>query len=245
MPLLEHWPGTRVLSTSQMPLGIPNEQVLHMRPLAVPDRVDCPVQVALENESVAFLVRRACAGDPHFALGEANVGAVTEICRQLDGLPLALQMAAGRLRVLGALALCESLCKGSMALGYGSRDAPLRQRSLEAAFRWSDELLDPLARRVLRRLSVFPGPFSIEMAKVVASDPAAGLDGWGVVDAVGTLVDHSLILVDEDALLRFRLLNTTRIVARSELDRAGELEECESRLAGMLQDMNQLLPRAA
>jgi predicted ATPase len=131
-----------------------------------------------------------------------------------------------------------------MALGYGSRDAPLRQRSLEAAFRWSDELLDPLARRVLRRLSVFPGPFSIEMAKVVASDPAAGLDGWGVVDAVGTLVDHSLILVDEDALLRFRLLNTTRIVARSELDRAGELEECES-LAGMLQDMNQLLPRAA
>ncbi|MGE5118102.1 MAG: ATP-binding protein, partial [Betaproteobacteria bacterium] len=225
--LLEAGPGLRIIVTSQAPLRLAGERVLRLGPLAVPGQA-LPATQALQYGAVALFAERAHAIDPRFACGDANVAAVIAICRTLDGLPLAIELAAARAPALGVQPLLASM-QDRLKLLTVSRDraAPERQQTLRAALEWSHGLLTPGQQKVFRRLSVFAGSASLGLIQqVVADEGETGeLDRWAVLDALGALVDRSLVTVlsvDDDREPRYRLLESPRAYALERLEAAGE-----------------------
>ena len=228
--LLDKAPGVHVLVTSQEPLRLPDERLYRLGTLAVPrDGEPASAAQALEHGAVRLFVERAQALDPRFALDERNVQAVIDICRRLDGLALAIELAAARVPALGVQGVRERLDERLRMLTAGSRIALRRHQTLRAALDWSHGLLEPQDQVVFRRLGVFSGGCTIEAVQQVASDEQ--LDEWAVLDAVGRLVDKSLIVADGDDLPRYRMLESARAYALEKLAAAQETDALARRHA--------------
>jgi predicted ATPase/DNA-binding CsgD family transcriptional regulator len=240
----------KALVTSRAPLRLRAEYAYPVPPLALPDlRPPAPAGRLPPSGSVRLFVERARAAQPDFALTDVNAPAVAELCHRLDGLPLALELAAARTRVLSPRALVERLERRLPLLTGGPRDAPARQQTLRAAIAWSYDLLDPPERALFRRLAVFAGGCGPEAAAgVAASDPrgAAPEDGapvsppdagLGVLDGLAALVDHSLLRRDESPAAaalpdpRFVMLETVREYAAERLRESGEADAVRRRHA--------------
>jgi len=228
-------PGIRLLVTSQAPLRLAAEQVMRIGPLAVPE-LALPAQQALGFGAVALFAGRAQSVDQRFLLSDANASAVIETCRALDGLPLAIELAAARAPMLGLKRLLASM-QGRLDVLTASRDraAPARQQTLRSALEWSHGLLQERERQVFRRLAVMAGSASLELVQHVLVDADdAALDVWGVVDALDTLVERSLVAVlpaDDAGDPRYRLLETPRAYALERLAAAGEQPALQRRHA--------------
>jgi predicted ATPase/class 3 adenylate cyclase len=201
----------RALVTSRAPLRIEGEHEAPVPPLGLPDsnrRLE-PSE-ARRYEAVTLFVDRAASVDSRFALTEENLAAVARICTLLDGLPLAIELAASRIRLLSPQALSERLDRSLPLLAGGSRDLPARQRTLRGAIAWSHDLLDEQHRTLFRRLSVFAGGFTLEAAQAVC-DPDGDL-GIDLLDGIGSLLEVSLVRrrTDHPGAVRFDLLQTIR-----------------------------------
>jgi len=227
-------PGLRLLVTSQAPLRLAAERVLRIGPLAVPDTA-LPAEPALRFGAVALFVERARAIDQRFSLDAANTPAAIETCRALDGLPLAIELAAARAPLLGTERLLASMQdRFRLLTASRNRAAPSRQRTLRSALEWSYGLLHEHDRRVFRRLGVVAGSGSLEFVQQVLVDGDDALDTWAVVDALDTLVDRSLVAVSttgDVGATRYRLLETPRAYALERLDEAGERPALQRRHA--------------
>ncbi|MFJ8814731.1 BTAD domain-containing putative transcriptional regulator [Amycolatopsis thermoflava] len=233
--LLAAAPGLRILATSREPLGLTGETLWTVPPLGIPaeghaDRERPAAEVlpsVREFSAVRLFVARAAAAAPGFALTEGNVHAVAAICRTLDGLPLALELAATRVRALGVHELLARLGDRFRLLATGARDAPARQRTLRAMIDWSWELLSTSEREVLRRLAVHAEGCGLEAAEEVC-----GGEPGTVVDVLGRLVDRSLVVCEHGELgPRYRLLESVRAYSLERLAEAGETEPVRSRHA--------------
>jgi len=221
--MLRDAPKLRILATSRQPLAIAGEQVVPIDPLTLPelDGADVPAR-AVKSEAVALLLERASAAGADLTVTEANVADVVELARRLDGIPLAIELAAARLRTLGLHQLVERLNDRFRLLVGGSAAAPGRQQTLEAAIAWSHDLLGPDEQAVLRRLSVFPASFTLDAAeRVCSAGSPASLD---VLGALTALVDRSFINVERTAEggARYRLHETMREFALLQLRAADE-----------------------
>jgi predicted ATPase/DNA-binding XRE family transcriptional regulator len=228
--LLARCPSLQLLVTSRSPLRIQGERELPIPPLAVPPDEETPqaTQSLLEYPGIRLFVERAQAVDPGFRLTQENGSTVAAICRRLDGLPLALELAAARTRILPLPALLFRLTSRFALLTDGPVDAPVRHRTLRAAINWSHDLLDETERAAFRRLSVFAGGFSLDAAQAVLaafletdseeSDPALR-----ILDA---LISQSLVrredVGDIPGLARFTMLETVREYGRERLAASGE-----------------------
>ena len=233
--LREAAPRVRLLVTSQTPLRARVEHLYRLNSLAWPEgQVDAAQ--AMAHGAVALFVHRARALDRRFVLDDANVQAVVSLCRALDGLPLAIELAATRLPLLGLPALVAALDQRLRLLTVGAAGAPTRQKTLRAALEWSHNLLTSEEQTVLRRLAVFVASASLEMAQQVATDET--IDAWGVLDAMGGLVDRSLIAVSADAggSPRYRMLDTPRAFALERLTASGESGAVRARLAAAVRE---------
>jgi predicted ATPase/DNA-binding CsgD family transcriptional regulator len=213
-------PQLHVLATSRVPLVVDGEATFEVAPLPVPDPdAGSASTVAAADAARLFEVRaRQLAAD--FRIGDDNASAVAEICRRLDGIPLAIELAAARVRVLAPSQIAAGLSDRFRLLTGGLRGAPARQQTLEASLDWSYHLLDDAQRLALARLSVFAGSFELDAAEaVVAGD---GIDSDDVLDLVAALAAHSMVqVVERHGRARYRLLETIRAYARqrlSELD---------------------------
>jgi non-specific serine/threonine protein kinase len=217
----------RVVATSREPLGVPGEITWQVDPLPTPDEaVTSPEQLA-EFASVRLFVERAQSALPSFALSGANAAAVAQVCWSLDGLPLALELAAANVRFLSPQQLASRLDDRFKLLVRGSRTAPVRQRTLESAVAWSYDLLDPNDRRLFDRLSVFAGGFSIDAVEVVCDlEPENALNG------MARLVEQSLVLTstDDTGDRRYSLLETLRAYGRERLRERGQEPPLRQRL---------------
>jgi predicted ATPase/class 3 adenylate cyclase len=218
--ILERAPGVHMLVTSQEGLRLPGEQLLRLQPLALPRPDDADPDLTLG--ALQLFAERARAADAGFALGPSDAVIVGEICRRLDGLPLAIELAAARVRLLGMQGLRDRLGDRLRLLTGGSRSALPRHQTLRAALEWSHALLRAHEQTVLRRLGVFIGGFTLELAQQVASDDSGTLDEWAVLDLLGSLVDKSLVVADPGEPVRYRLLESTRAFSLECLDRQGE-----------------------
>ncbi|HUG15405.1 MAG TPA: tetratricopeptide repeat protein [Thermomicrobiales bacterium] len=220
--LLGACPRLKVLITSRMPLRIAGEQEAPVQPLALPD--DRGVMPA---EAVDLFVQRARARRPSFDLTDENAPIVAAICRALDGLPLAIELAAARITLLSPQLLLARLDKRLSLLTGGSTGDPLRQRTMRNTIAWSYDLLGPDEQRLFRQLSVFAGGWTIEAAAAVAASD--GTD-TGILEGISVLIDHSLVQavsqIDEP---RYSMLETLREYAGEQLDAAGEAESVRDR----------------
>ena len=211
-------PELRLLATSQQPLKAVGERLFPLEPLSLPARGELPQ--AERHGAVALFLARAVAVDPRFALDANNADDVAEVCRQLDGLPLAIELAAARVRLLGARGLRERLGERLRLLTRGARTTEPRHQTLRATLDWSHQLLSAPERSVLRRLGTFVGGFTLDLAQRMAADET--LDEWAVLDALASLVDKSLVIADPGETPRYRLLESTRAYAMERLIEAGE-----------------------
>ena len=213
----------KILVTSRAALHLYGEQELQVPPLALPDpRSLCPVELLSEYPAVALFVQRARAVKPDFTLGEENAAAVVEICARLDGLPLAIELAAARVKVLTPAAILGRLESRLRLLTGGARDLPERQQTLRRAMDWSHELLTGEEQKLFRRLAVFVGGFTLEAAEAVAN---AGEDlDLDVFDGVASLVDKSLLQQTGESAgeARFGMLETIREYGLERLAASGE-----------------------
>ncbi|WP_280155477.1 winged helix-turn-helix domain-containing protein [Piscinibacter sp. XHJ-5] len=223
-------PKLRILSTSRETLKVADEQVYRLEPLTVPPE-GASLDEARDCSALQLFERRAKASDRHFALSGDNLATAIRVCRSLDGIPLALEMAAARLPLLGLAELDARLAARLRMLKSSSRSAPARQRTLQATLEWSHSLLTVEEQAVLRRLSVFVATFRLESARHVAA--CASLDEWSVVDAMSGLVDKSLVHVEPSSQpqnpTRYRLLETTRLFAAERLAEHGEGPQVQRR----------------
>jgi len=229
--VLARAPKTSVLITSRSPLRVYGEREYPVPPLGVPDPKHLPTLAGLTQfESVALFIDRAMAVRPDFAVNSANAPAVAEICARLDGLPLAIELAAARVRLLSPQAIMDRLGDRLGLLSTGARDLPERQQTLRGAIAWSHDLLDEADRRVFARFSVFAGGATLEAAEKVLFDEGERGD---VLEAVGSLVDKSLVRQESqpDGEPRFRMLETIREFALEQLAGRGELEALRERHA--------------
>ena len=209
--LLSSCPHLQVLATSREAMGLAGEIKWPVPPLSLPDPV-CPLtpESLVGFESVQLFVKRARCHRPSFVLTAQNVGAVTNICRQLDGIPLAIELAAARVGVLSVEQIATRLRYSLTLLTEGSRTASPRQRTLRGALDWSYNLLSEPERRMFGRFSVFAGGWTLEAAEAVGSGDS--IDKSDVLDLLSRLVDKSLVSVEADAegALRYRMLEPVR-----------------------------------
>jgi predicted ATPase/DNA-binding XRE family transcriptional regulator len=229
--LLVRCPDLGVLATSRTLLGVQGEHSFPVRPLVVPEAsAATSPEAAAAWPAVALFVQRARAVQPTFALTADNVAPVVAICRRLDGLPLALELAAARAAVLPPAALLARLEQPIPVLSGGARDAPARHRALRDTIAWSHDLLSEDQRRVFRRLGVFAGSCTLAAAEQVCADPDANCS---VLDDIAALVEHSLLQPAADAAgePRFGLLETIRAHALERLEASGEMAEVRRRHA--------------
>jgi predicted ATPase len=213
-------PNVRLLVTSQESLKCRDEQVYRLGPLAVPSHAQ--LEEAAQFGAVALFVERAHAVDSRFRLAAENLEVVVDICRRLDGIPLAIELAAARVPLLGVHGLHARLDEMFNVLTGGTRMKLRRHQTLRAALEWSYGLLSADEQTAFRRLGVFAGGFTLELAQQVVNDGC--IDQWLVLDLLGRLIDKSLVIADGEAEPRYRLLETTRAFALEQLGAAGESE---------------------
>ncbi|WP_432988714.1 BTAD domain-containing putative transcriptional regulator [Dactylosporangium sp. CA-233914] len=222
--LLHTAAGLRLLTTSQEPLALAGEVVWSVAPLKVPDRAAGLAELE-RTDSVRLFVARAAAAARGFVLDADTAPAVAVLCRRLDGIPLALELAATRVRALGVQGLVNRLDDRFRLLAVGYRGAPPRQQTLMAMIDWSWELLTDPERVVLRRLAVHADGCTLEAAEVVCAQ-----DGLDVVDLLARLVDRSLVVMVENAdVPRYRLLESVAAYCIERLQAADELEPLRRR----------------
>ena len=232
-------PGVRIVATSREPLRARGERVFQVLPMDVPALSPAPSSAAsppisaseaARYSAVQLFLRAAQAGGAPFALSDANAGAVCAVCRRLDGIPLALELAAGHVASLGIARLAGQLLERPLGLPALEPSVAARHRTLEATLDWSHSLLDDAEQAVLRRVSVFRGTFPLQSVDHVAG--SAELAQGHVVDALHGLVAKSLVQVvrHEDAV-EYRLLDTTRSYAACKLQAAPELSATRLRYA--------------
>jgi predicted ATPase/DNA-binding SARP family transcriptional activator len=214
-------PGVRILATSREPLGLTGETLCPVPSLPLPP-ADATPQNAAANPAVRLFADRAAAVRPGFAITADSVAPVVRICRALDGIPLAIELAAARLRALTPGQVADRLDDRFRLLSVGSRGVLPRHQTLRAIVDWSWELLDDTERTTLRRLSVFSGGATPDSAEHVC---ALGGDRAGVIDVVASLADKSLVVVSGDPDVRYRLLETVRAYAAERLAEAGEQDQ--------------------
>jgi predicted ATPase/DNA-binding SARP family transcriptional activator len=230
--LLDAAPGLRVLATSRTPLRLSGEQEYPLAPLPLPlplplPRADAPADL-LGNDALALFADRAAAVDPHFVLGADNAPLIAEVVARLDGLPLAIELAAARLRLFPLKELARRLSPAVPMLTGGPVDHAARQRTLRDAIAWSDQLLGPTDRALLQRLGVFQGGFTLQAAEAVAQGPPV----TDLVADLTTLVEASLLgRPVEPGQTRFSMLETIREYALEQLRAAGEDDEIGGRHA--------------
>ena len=206
-------PGIHILATSQEPLHLAEEQQYRASPLAVPATL--PAERSRTFGAVALFEARVRAVDPAFALNDENVALAVDICRQLDGLPLAIEFAAARVGAIGLRAVRDRLDERFKLLTGGSRTTLRRHQTLRAALEWSHNLLNDAERTVFRRLGVFAGGFTMEMAQALAA--GNDLDEWAVLEHLSALIDKSLVAVDAGDPPRYRMLESARAFALEQL----------------------------
>jgi predicted ATPase/DNA-binding SARP family transcriptional activator len=229
--LLEACPKVIILATSRESLRVPGEVLWRVPSLEMPSQRRVPTLVELDGcESVRLFVERAMAAQPGFVLDESNAAVISEICSRLDGLPLAIELAAARVPTLGADGIAERLDDRFRLLTGGSRTLLSRQRTLAATFDWSYELLSPAQQAAFRRLSVFAETFSLPAAGAVVDGDGASRDDMAFV--LPDLVGRSMVSVKrEPAAVRYRLIETLREYGRTRLAEAGETESAQRRHA--------------
>jgi len=231
--LLAACPELRVLVTSRSLLRLSGEQRLPAPPLPLPDPERLPAVAQLEQyDAVALFVQRARAVQPDFALTDANARAVAEICARLDGLPLAIELAAARVRLLPPPALLQRLSSGLAVLTGGARDLPERQRTLRGAIAWSYDLLTPAEQTLFARLGVFVGGCALEAAEAVCN-ARSDLE-IDLLEGAESLVDKSLVRQEEtvEGEARLVMLETLREFALEQLGERGEADELRRAHAG-------------
>jgi predicted ATPase/DNA-binding winged helix-turn-helix (wHTH) protein len=230
-------PGVRILATSREPLRVESEQVHRLPPLDYPPRsAGLTAAAALGFPAVQLFVERAAAILGEFELADEDAPIVAEICRKLDGVPLAIEFAAARLDAFGVRGLAAHLDDRLQLLTGGRRPALPRHHSLRANLDWGHDLLREPERVVLRRVAILAGDFTLGAAKAVAG--SAGSAGPEVVECVANLVTKSLIEADVDgAVPRYRLLETTQAYALEKLFESGEFEQVERRHAEYLRSL--------
>ena len=215
--LLRGCPRLAIIATSREALGAASETAWLVPPLAT-------------TEALQLFVERAQSVMPSFALDASNTAGIQEICRRLDGLPLAIELAAARVRVLTPAQIAERLDQAFRLLTSGGRTSLPRHRTLRATMEWSYALLAPREQVLLRRLSVFTGQFTLDAVERVAA--GAPLDNESLLDGVAALVDKSLVLMEPgDSVARYRLLETVRQYGLERLVESGEREGLERRFA--------------
>jgi predicted ATPase/DNA-binding SARP family transcriptional activator len=231
--LLTNAPNLTVLATSRQPLLLPGEVVWRVPSLTLPDGAGTPER----SESVRLLLERAAAAAPGFALGNGNAADVVTLCRRLDGLPLALELAAARLRTLPLSELVARLDDRFALLVGGSRIGLTRQQTLRATVDWSHDLLTEPERLLLRRLAVFAGGFTLAAAEAVCPDER--LDRTSVAELLTGLVDRSLVTTVEGAA-RYRLLETIREYATERLAASDETVQLRERHAAWVRALAEM-----
>ncbi len=205
--ILQAGPGVTILATSRERLGIAGEQTYPLAPFEVPPREPLAPDALSSFASVRLLSDRALAARPDFAVTAENASAVASICQQLDGIPLALELAAARVRSMSVQRIAERLVDRFKLLSTGDRTALPRQQTLRALIDWSYDLVSPEEQALFRRLSVFAGGFTLEAAEAVAQGGAIARDD--VQDLLGQLVEKSLVILDAEHD-RYRMLETVR-----------------------------------
>jgi predicted ATPase/DNA-binding winged helix-turn-helix (wHTH) protein len=224
-------PQLRVLATSREPLQAAGEHIYRLQPLDVPaNSPGLTIDEALHYSAVALFVERANAARGDFVPSDEDAPVIAEICRRLDGVALAIELAATRLNAFGVHELLELLDDRFATLVQGRRTAPERQKTLLATLDWSHQLLPEVERVVLRRLGIFPGAFALGSAAAVVAD--ADLAQVSVIEAVASLVAKSMVSAEVGSdTVRYRLFETTRDYARRKLADAGELDALARRHA--------------
>jgi predicted ATPase/DNA-binding CsgD family transcriptional regulator len=241
--LIAGCPLIRVVATSREPLRVRGETVWRVPPLSLPgpgtpgqvllsgtsaQAADDAMAAAARHESVQLFVDRAAAVRPGFALTTGNYAAIVQLCRTLDGVPLAIELAAARIRALSVEQIAARLDDRFRLLASGDRTAPPRQQTLQAAVDWSFELLTPDEQILLRRLSVFAG-WILDMAEQVCADDRIGVEQ--MLDLLAALIDKSLVALEDELAghARYHLLDTIREYASAQLAAAGEQAEFRRR----------------
>jgi predicted ATPase len=251
LQITAHCPGLKILATSREPLGIAGETIYRVPSLDLPDSPELSAMHISEYGAIRLFVERAASVKPSFRLTEGNAVSVAQICARLDGIPLAIELAAARVKALSPEEIATRLSDRFRLLTGGSRTALPRQQTLRALIDWSYELLSESERVLSRRLSVFVGSWNGEAAERVCGDQdgSISIPPSDVLDLLARLVDRSLVAVDEtdERETRYRFLETIRQYARVKLLVSGEAEalrdrhmhyfeqftsECEPRLVG-------------
>jgi non-specific serine/threonine protein kinase len=227
--LVRSCPRLRILATSREPLGVGGEMVWRVPPLSLPGPHGQPsVESLLQYEAIRLFVERTTAVRPDFPLTPRNASAVAAVCRQLDGLPLAIELAAARTRALSVEQIAERLDARFLLLTGGSRTAAPRQQTLRGALDWSYDLLSQKERGLLCQLSVFAGGWTLEAAEAICS--GEGVEPQEVLDLLTQLVFKSLVLADaREERVRYRLLETVREYARDRLVESGNAGAVQKR----------------
>jgi predicted ATPase/class 3 adenylate cyclase len=236
--LLTSTEAVHVLATSREPLGLSGEHEYPVPPLGLPDPAHLPaIERLSQYESVSLFVERATAVQPAFRVTNENAPAVAEICTRLDGLPLAIELAAARTKILSPQAMLARLDRALPLLAGGSRDLPHRQRTLRDAIAWSYDLLAEPERRLFARLAAFVGGFSLEAVEAVCN-PGGEL-GLNAFDGVASLSNKSLLrqMVTGPEEPRFFMLETIREYAGERLEAEPDAEDIRRRHAGFFLDL--------
>lgn len=226
--LVTSCPDIAMLLTSRAPLRLRGEREYLVGPLELPELSRIPTtEEATRSEAVRLFVQRATEVSPPFELTQANATAVVAICRRLDGLPLALELAAARVRSLSPTELLARLDRALPLLTGGARDLPERQRTMRRAIEWSYQLLGEPEQRLLNRLSVFRRGWDLEAAEAVGAGES--IRAADVVDLLSTLVEQSLVVTEPvaGARTRYRLLVPVREYAEDRLEQSGEANEVQ------------------
>jgi len=240
--LLRRCPHVRVLATSREPLAIPGEVIWQVLPLGLPDLSQlASAERVARSPAVRLFVERAQAASPSFALSPDNAATIARICVGVDGIPLAIELAAARTRLLGLDELAERLAGNyydARVLGGTHRAGLPQHRTIRATIDWSHDLLDEAEQILLRRLSVFAGGWTLELAELVCAGD--GLERAAVFDLLAQLVDKSMVLVDVGrSLARYRLLEPIRQYAAERLVAAGEATTYGARHAAAVLELAQ------
>ena len=227
--LLRPCASLTILATSRAPLGVPGEITWRVPSMSLPAEPQRePIETLRLADAVALFIDRATQVRPHFAITAANAPAVAQICHDLDGIPLAIELAAARVRMLSPQQIAQALSDRFHLLTGGARTAMPRHQTLQASIDWSHELLSDGERTLLQRLSVFAGGWTLDAAEQVCAGEA--IDRYDVLDLLTGLVDKSLVTTDDQGpQTRYRLLETVRQYATARLADAGEVDRLRDR----------------
>src|SRR3984885_10807328 len=236
--LLRVGQGLHICITSQEPFGTQGEQIYRIRPLAVPPADASTMDVVLNHAAAQLFVERSQSYTRDSQLDDATACEIATICRQLDGVPLALELAAARVPTLGVRGVLDGLSDRFRLLTAGQRSTLPRHRTLRATVEWSHRLLDETERTLFRRLAVFPTGFTVEAAHCVSGPDIE--DRWRIIDLLGNLVGKSLLHLDVSGPTpRYRFLETIRLYALEELADSGETDLTARRHASYFQRISE------